>query len=100
MKYTVDENNCVWIYESETAENPFIKQPHWPDSSPWDAATASAWAEQFIANRLDPTADMAGSTPSQPTIPVEANPDVPVVNMTQTQLNDLIAQAVAKALAG
>ena len=97
MHYTVDENNCLWIFESATAETAFIKQPHWPDSTPWAAGEAEAWAEACIANLADPTKDLAGNNPSQPTVPVEVNPDPPIQGLTKTMLQELIAEAVAAA---
>ena len=98
MKYEIDNNNCLWIYESETSQTPFIKQPTWPDGSPWSEGEAEAWAEQFIANRLDPTADIPGSSPSQPTLPAPDPLDKSVGDLSQKQLDELIFAAVKKAL--
>lgn len=98
MHYKIDEDGCLWIFESQTSEVAFIKQPHWPDSTPWGEGEAEAWAEQFIANRLDPTQDMAGDNPENPTVPVPSPRDTPVAELTQSQLDEIIAKAVAQAL--
>ena len=98
MRYEIDAENCLWIYESEGAEVAFIKQPHWPDSTPWGEGEAEAWAEQFIANRQDPTQDRPGNNPAKPTSPPADPLDTPVGDLTQRKLDEIIANAVAQAL--
>lgn len=42
------DNNTVEIF-AEGSDVPFLRQPTWPDQSPWAAAAeARAWAEMFV----------------------------------------------------
>ena len=50
-------------------DQPFLKQPTWPDGTPWGKGEAKAWAEQLILSLTDPTADLAGPSPDMPTEP-------------------------------
>jgi hypothetical protein len=67
--YEIDDSNAIHMWDGVNPE-PFLFQPHWPDSTPWaDRAEAQAWAEAKVAELTDDTAPWAGFTPSQPTIP-------------------------------
>ena len=48
---------------------PFVKQPHWPNGTPWAEGEAETWAEQALLALTDPDADDAGDTPDAPTKP-------------------------------
>jgi hypothetical protein len=98
MRYEIDDQNCVWIYPSETSEIANIMQPHWPDGTPWaNPAEATAWAEQHILSQTDPTADYPGNTPAQPTISRPDPADAPL-QLTQRTMTQIVADAVAQAL--
>lgn len=69
MRYEIDENNAVWIYEDGN-ETAFCFQPDWPDTTPWaDKAEAETWAIAKIAELTDPEAPLAGTNPANPTEP-------------------------------
>lgn len=61
-------DGAVCIFEGEN-EFPFLKQPHWPNGTEWDAGEAEAWAAQAILAMTDPDADDAGDGPDAPTKP-------------------------------
>ena len=67
MRYEIIDG-VVLIYEGEN-EVPFLRQPTYPDGSPWGAGQAEAWAEQAILAMTDPDADDAGDSPDAPTKP-------------------------------
>lgn len=67
MRYEIVDG-VVLIYEGEN-EVPFIRQPAYPNGAPWGAGQAEAWAEQVILSLTDPTADLAGDSPDEPTKP-------------------------------
>jgi len=67
MRYEIVDGE-VLIYEGEN-EVPFLRQPTFPDGSPWGAGQAEAWAEQAILAMTDPDADDAGDSPDAPTKP-------------------------------
>lgn len=59
------DNNTVEIF-AEGSDVPFLRQPTWPDQSPWaDAAEARGWAEMFIEAATDADAPFAPSGPGQ-----------------------------------
>jgi hypothetical protein len=42
------DNNTVEIF-AEGSNVPFLRQPHWPNETPWaDAEEARAWAEMYV----------------------------------------------------
>jgi hypothetical protein len=50
MSYRIEilENNTVELFIN-TQEAPFIRQPSWPNQTPWtDATEARSWAEMYI----------------------------------------------------
>ncbi|CAB4123475.1 hypothetical protein UFOVP46_6 [uncultured Caudovirales phage] len=68
-RYEVDSDLVVRIFLDDN-DYPSIVQPSWSDGEPWaDEAQASSWASQFILALTDGTADLAGPSPDQPTIP-------------------------------
>lgn len=52
MSYRIEikEGNVVEIFDNAAEHGlPFLRQPSWPDQSPWaDTAEAQAWAEMFV----------------------------------------------------
>lgn len=52
MSYRIEikEGNVVEIFDNSTNHGlPFLRQPNWPDQTPWaDTAEAQAWAEMFV----------------------------------------------------
>jgi len=65
--FTIDADG-VKVFE-ENATIPFLLQPNWPDGQIWGEGEAQAWAEAKFLELTDPTADLAGKSPDQPTIP-------------------------------
>lgn len=58
--YSVDDNNCVFIYGFNNADKPFVRQPHWPNSDPFDtAADAEQWAIETISHMIDRSLPLA-----------------------------------------
>jgi hypothetical protein len=56
MRYEIDENNAIHMW-NDSQEEPFLFQPDWPDGTPWaDAKEAEDWAKAKIAELQDPTA--------------------------------------------
>jgi hypothetical protein len=67
FRYEIDKNKAVWIF-LDGNETAVVFQPDWPDTTPWaNKAEAEAWAKAWILSMTDPTAPLAGSTPSEPT---------------------------------
>lgn len=69
--YTVDDNTFhVRVYTTDQVE-PFVFQPDYPDSRPWESKeAAAAWAEQLIANLENPPVPQ----PTPEVIDVESQP--------------------------
>ena len=69
--YEITSNNEVLIFEPGNATGvPLIKQPHWPDGTPWASKLqAEVWAKTFVASRDEPDYEFEpGFTPSEPLI--------------------------------
>lgn len=65
MRYEIDENNAIRIYQ-DGADVPFIYQPDYPDTTPFaDRADAIAWAESKIAELTDIEAPAAKNFPTE-----------------------------------
>lgn len=65
MSYRIEikENNVVEIFDDEAAV-PFLRQPNWPNQTPWASADeARAWAELTVAAIVDPDAPYAPNGP-------------------------------------
>jgi hypothetical protein len=77
--YEIDEQGAVWLFDGINPE-PFLHQPNWADGTAWSEGEAEAWAEQVILSLTDPTADIPGDNPSEPTkprpAPQELEPEV------------------------
>lgn len=67
-RYEIDTNGELWIW-NDSSDLPVVHQPTWPDNTPWKAGEAKAWAEAKIQSWSDPTADLPGDNPEQPTVP-------------------------------
>jgi hypothetical protein len=53
MRIEIDSNNCIYLYR-ENESVPFLKQPYWPDQTPWASRQqAQEWAEQYVAHLLN-----------------------------------------------
>jgi hypothetical protein len=71
-RYEIDKLNAIKVFDSNDVQ--ILWQPDWPDFTPFaDSQEAETWAEQFILSLSDPTADLPGDNPSEPTKP---NPPV------------------------
>lgn len=65
----IDDNFTIELFDGVQTE-PYIRQPNWPDGTPWASATeAENWAKQHILSLTDETAELAGISPAQPTLP-------------------------------
>lgn len=64
----IKPDNTVEIF-SENSEVPFLRQPAWPNQTPWaDSSEARAWAEMFVEALEVPEAPFAPNGPGQPRI--------------------------------
>lgn len=68
MRYEFDKDGNLIVWGTAT-DFPAMFQPTWPDGTAWKKGEAEAWAEQLILSWQDPTADLPGESPSQPTKP-------------------------------
>ena len=58
-------NNTVEVF-AEGEDVPFLRQPTWPDQSPWaDAAEARTWADMFVEAAEVADAPYAPNGPGQ-----------------------------------
>jgi hypothetical protein len=59
------DNNTVEIF-AEGSDVPFLRQPNWPNQSPWtDAAEARAWAEMYVESMEVADAPYAPNGPGE-----------------------------------
>lgn len=87
----------VWLTNNEA---PDVYQPTWPDGTPWkDETEMVTWAKVLIDSIDKPDAPQPGPNPGMPTIAPVAVEDRPLNSLTPRMLNDLIAAAVADAIA-
>lgn len=99
FRYEIEDGtNAVRIWSS-TQEPPIIFQPTWPNGAEWTTEQATAWAEQYISAATDTTAALAGNSPEEPTMDRIPEDQVPVISMTQVELDSYIAARVAEAVA-
>lgn len=66
--FEIEESGAVVIFDGVNPE-PFVRQPSWANGTEWSGDEASKWAEQVILSLTDPTADLAGDSPDEPTKP-------------------------------
>jgi hypothetical protein len=67
-RFEIDKNGAVSIF-CETAGEPIIYQPTWPNGVAWKKGEAETWAENYLLALVDPEADLAGDSPENPTKP-------------------------------
>jgi hypothetical protein len=67
MRYEIIDG-AVLIFEGDN-EAPFMLQPTWPDGSAWAEGEGEAWAAQVILSLTDPTSELPGDNPNEPTKP-------------------------------
>lgn len=69
MRYEIDEDNAVLIYE-DGSDTPFMFQPDWPDTTPWASREeAEEYAQKKILELTDPNAPIVASGPGLPDTP-------------------------------
>jgi len=62
MRYEIDKNNAVKIYNDDE-DFPFAFQPDWPDTTPWaNADEAKSWAELLIESIQNPYSEFIPGT--------------------------------------
>ena len=99
-------NGILEIFTDSNDATPHLSQPSWPNGDVWESGEAEAWAEQYILAMGDPSADLPGpnkknpvvSRPSQEELDAHLA-DQPVEGMTKEQLEVVIQNRVAEALA-
>jgi hypothetical protein len=79
MNYEIDADGVLWISQ-DGADVPFLKQPHWPNGEAWKKGEAKKWGEQFILAANDPTAELPGDSPDEPTKP---RPEIETPKLTE-----------------
>lgn len=66
-RYTVDQANFTVEVFNDTQEQPYLRQPNWPNGTAWaSAAEAEEWAQLFIASIEDEAAPFAPTAPGEP----------------------------------
>jgi hypothetical protein len=68
LTYEIDAEGVALIF-FEGSDKPSIIQPCWPDNTSFAEGEAQAWAEQYVLFATDPTAEMPGDNPANPTKP-------------------------------
>jgi hypothetical protein len=68
-KYEIDEQNTVRIWDIEVVnENnePFLLQPYYPNSIPWESKEAAEnWAINYINELLNPVLEVTETTETE-----------------------------------
>ena len=68
-KYEIDEQNAVRIWDIEVVnENnqPFLFQPHHPNSIPWESKEAAEnWVIDYINELLNPVLEITETTETE-----------------------------------
>ena len=66
-RYTVDPTTFTVEIFNDTQEQPFLRQPTWPNGAAWESAeSAEEWAQLFIASIEDELAPFAPTIPGEP----------------------------------
>ena len=87
MRYEIDENNTVKIYD-DINDEPFWSQPSYPNGDSFDSVEeATAWAELALASQLDDSAPFPPNGKGQEGLPKPTAEEVRQAKLERTGLS-------------
>jgi len=94
----IKEGNVVEIFQDDNTV-PFLRQPNWPNQSPWaDAAEAQMWAEQFVESIENEQAPFAAVGPNEPRQPKPTAEQIAAMQTLNNPQSTEEERAAARAL--